>query len=231
VLSDSPELYAVRALSVPWSHHTRQQFAAYSIPAVTAFPAIRGTGQHQTAAEYSGAENAGGRINFIASTSAGASTTIAFAKGLLRNGTAAFAGDLSFFTTSGGLSYERMRISNTGAVSFGAGGSAHGSSGQVLQSNGGSAVPTWVTPAAPTTANVLAATAGAGVGEVGTYAFLRISSLTVASPGANFAGSALVYSNANGGGGAANPAGTWKLMGSTGNTSNASSTSLFLRIS
>jgi hypothetical protein len=81
------------------------------------------------------------------------------------------------------------------------------------------------------TAQTLGATAAANPGDVGSYAFLRISTLTVATQGTNFAGSAVVYSNANGGGGGANPAGTWKLMGSTGNTNNQSSTSLFLRIS
>lgn len=80
------------------------------------------------------------------------------------------------------------------------------------------------------TAQTLGATAAANVGDVGTYAFLRITTLTVATPGTNFAGSSITYSNANGAGGGANPAGTWKLMGNTGAGSNAASTSLFLRI-
>jgi len=128
---------------------------------------------------------------------------------------------------------ERLRILDTGAVSFGASGSAYGSAGQVLQSNG-NAVPTWVTPTAPTTDNVLSATAGATVGAVGTYAFLRFTTLTTAAPGTTHAGSGLRYTNANGGGSGTLTIGTWRLMGETsaGGTSptNAASSSLFLRI-
>ena len=73
------------------------------------------------------------------------------------------------------------------------------------------------------TATVLAATAGATVGDVGTYAMLSRTSGSVGStaPGVTLAGSSLVYS---GGlsvytGGARNmnsttvPAGTWRAMG------------------
>jgi hypothetical protein len=97
------------------------------------------------AAEYSAAVGAGGRINFNATTSAGTSTPIALAKGLLTNGTAAFSGSLGFYTSTGGAYNERVRIADTGAVSFGAGGTAYGTSGQVLQSNGNT-VPTWGNP-------------------------------------------------------------------------------------
>jgi len=103
------------------------------------------TGGFINAAEYSIAAGAGGRVNFNATTVAGVSTPIALAKGLLTNGTAAFAGSLGFYTSSGGSYNERLRIADTGAVSFGAGGTAYGSSGQVLKSNG-NAVPTWGNP-------------------------------------------------------------------------------------
>jgi hypothetical protein len=96
--------------------------------------------------EYSAAAGAGGRINFNATTAAGTSTPIAYAKGLLTNGTASFAGSLGLYTSSAGAYNERMRIADTGAVSFGAGGTAYGTSGQVLTSNG-NATPTWNNPA------------------------------------------------------------------------------------
>jgi hypothetical protein len=44
-------------------------------------------------------------------------------------------------------SVERMRITSNGGVSFGSSGTAYGTSGQILQSNG-DAAPTWITPAA-----------------------------------------------------------------------------------
>jgi hypothetical protein len=86
------------------------------------------------------------------------------------------------------------------------------------------------TAAAPSTANVLAATAAASVGDVGTYAFLRIVTLTNASAGTTHAGSGLRYSNAGGGSTGGTPSGTWRLMGDTGTGSISASTSLFLRI-
>lgn len=87
------------------------------------------------------------------------------------------------------------------------------------------------TAAAPSTANVLSATAGGTTAAVGTYAFLRFEALTAASAGTNHAGSGLRYSNGNGGGtGVLVGGGTWKLMGETGAGSNAASASLFLRI-
>ena len=46
---------------------------------------------------------------------------------------------------------------------------------------------------APTTAQVLNATAGASVGAVGTYAFLGETSATTTAPGATRAGSSLRY--------------------------------------
>jgi hypothetical protein len=86
------------------------------------------------------------------------------------------------------------------------------------------------TAAAPSTANVLAATAAASVGDVGTYAFLRIVTLTNASAGTTHAGSGLRYSSASGNSTGGTPSGTWRLMGDTGTGSISASTSLFLRI-
>lgn len=51
-------------------------------------------------------------------------------------------------STYAGLSYtEKMRITGAGGVSFGSSGTAYGTTGQVLTSNG-NAAPTWTTPSA-----------------------------------------------------------------------------------
>ncbi len=79
-----------------------------------------------------------------------------------------------------------------------------------------------LTPA-PTTAQVLSATAGAAVGSVGSYAMLS-SALTRAT-GASVAGSSLFYFGLNTGGvstGAA-PSGTWMLMGNLSGGTNQGS--------
>ena len=86
-------------------------------------------------------------------------------------------------------------------------------------------------PTAPTTGQVLSATAGAAVGGVGTYAFLRDTTNRATAPGDTRAGSDLVYSNAAGTGGNT-PSGTWRLMGQTFTSSTSSNqASLWLRIS
>jgi hypothetical protein len=61
-------------------------------------------------------------------------------------------GRLIFNTTTDGASAvtERMRITSAGGVSFGATGTAYGTSGQVLTS-AGDAPPTWATPTTPST--------------------------------------------------------------------------------
>jgi len=60
---------------------------------------------------------------------------------------------------------ERMRITSAGGISFGSSGTAYGTSGQILQSNG-NAAPTWVTPGGVTsitgTANQVIASASTG---------------------------------------------------------------------
>ena len=186
------------------------------------------TGGFINAAEYSIAAGAGGRVNFNATTAAGASTPIALAKGLLTNGTASFSGDLGLYTASGGAYNERLRIGSLGQV--GVNGANYGSAGQVLTSNGSGSSVSWSNPV--TTSNVLSATAGANAGDVGTYAFLRFNTLTTAAPGTTHLGSGLRYSNANGGGSGITLSGSWRLMGETNASGsiNAASASLFLRI-
>ena len=67
---------------------------------------------------------------------------------------------------------------------------------------------------------VLARTAGASAGAVGTYASLYVRAGGSVSIGATFSGAALAY-----GGGSTSPSGTWRAM------TNTSSTSVYLRIS
>lgn len=85
------------------------------------------------------------------------------------------------------------------------------------------------TAAAPSSAAVLGATAAAAVGAVGTYAFLRSVASTAYNQGDTVAGSLLSYTNGNGGGGNPSPAGSWRLMGSTGTQTNSALASLWLR--
>ena len=82
---------------------------------------------------------------------------------------------------------------------------------------------------------VLARTAGASVGAVGTYALLQNSTVETIDEGTTRAGSTLNYANVNGNR-LSSPAGTWRLMGVNGysgggslNTNNR--TSVWLRIS
>jgi hypothetical protein len=103
----------------------------------------------------------------------------------------------------------------------------NGTTSQFLRSDGDGTF-TWATPtsAAPTTAQVLSATAGASVGAVGTYAWLGYNNTgnTTISEGQTIAGSVLRYA----GGGIINwsmsqlihstskggtPSGTWRVMG------------------
>ena len=80
---------------------------------------------------------------------------------------------------------------------------------------------------------VLARTAAAAVGAVGTYAFLTpVSTSTSYDPGDTLAGSSLKYAGAESGGvstSATSPSGTWRLMGYKDNTTAVAS--LWLRIS
>lgn len=83
-----------------------------------------------------------------------------------------------------------------------------------------------ISAAAPSTAQVLSATAGASLGAVGTYAFLTGTGQTFGQ-GGNYAASGLYYSTSgNPQAGTPRPSGTWKAMG--GPDANPT---LFLRIS
>lgn len=84
---------------------------------------------------------------------------------------------------------------------------------------------------APTTAQVLTATAGASVGAVGTYAFLGVTNYSYYTPGQTVAGSTLLYTNAAGIY-YTTASGTWRCMGRTQPDAGAvSASTLWLRIS
>jgi hypothetical protein len=126
---------------------------------------------------------------------------------------------------------------------------APSTSGNVLQSNGS----TWVSGGvpAPSTTNVLSATAGATFGAVGTYAAFMNASNTNTLAGNTIAGSSLRYdvSPLYGGGlgntsgtlgfpaGGTAPSGTWRKMGGSALVSSGGCCSttwlsgIFLRIS
>jgi hypothetical protein len=86
----------------------------------------------------------------------------------------------------------------------------------------------------PTTAQVLAATAGATAGAVGTYAMGMTTSGTT-NPGGTVAGSSLRGRNVGAGDGSYNPSysGTWRCMGAgqSGDNSNQFNNGSWLRIS
>jgi len=86
--------------------------------------------------------------------------------------------------------------------------------------------PTGAIPA-PTTAQVLAATAGALVGAVGTYAYLCPNPRQQLNPGTTLAGSSLEYLSPTGFVGTPGPSGTWRLMGAV----DAAWSAVWLRIS
>jgi len=96
-------------------------------------------------------------------------------------------------------------------------------------------------PAAPTTSQVLSATAGAALGAVGTYASLgRGTGSTTLTPGTTYAGSGLRYaglriqsdsnSNTYASISSTAPAGTWRCVGYAGSCDRGQVT-VFLRIS
>lgn len=156
--------------------------------------------------------------------------------------------------TLGGVGYgDGTELAFTGAgtaggVLYSAGGaapvfSAAGTSGQVLTSAGAGA-PTWATlSTAPTTAQVLTATAGLTFGDVGSYAFLGQQTAAALEPGSTQAGSQLRYvgigagaapgntSISNAKGSSTNlPTGTWRCLGYADGPATCYYT-LFLRIS
>ncbi len=102
-----------------------------------------------------------------------------------------------------------VTITNTGVTSVTA-----GSNISVSASTGGVTISS--TAGAPTTAQVLSATAGASAGDVGTYAFLRILTNTAYSFGATLAGSSLrpasLSATPSGSLSSSSVSGTWRCM-------------------
>jgi hypothetical protein len=100
-------------------------------------------------------------------------------------------------------------------------------------------------PISATTANVLAATAGASAGAVGTYAFAATSNNTSSvAPGSTIAGSSLLYAGVRYNGSTGDTdvttttgalSGTWQAMGfkpvRTANIAASREATMFLRIS
>jgi len=137
--------------------------------------------------------------------------------------------------TSGTLA--DARIPNLNASKITAGqfatarlGSGTGSTSNFLRGDGSwQAVPS----SAPTTAQVLSATAGASAGAVGTYAALRDTNTAVKAAGATRPGSGLRFTNFNGNDANASASGTWRLMGAAGISgwsSGVMTSSVWLRI-
>lgn len=179
-----------------------------------------------------------GKIEFyVNDASAGGTGVGSYIQGLAAgaSGGGALTLATSNNTSTGGV--ERFRIAPNGAL--GIGGANYGTSGQVLTSGGSGAAPSW--------ASVGTATAGLGLGEVGTYAWLcTASSAATISEGSTYAGSGLFTAGlailptytANGDifgtyKGSAR-AGTWRAMGSctrAGQNVNYAPSTVFLRIS
>jgi hypothetical protein len=132
---------------------------------------------------------------------------------------------------------------NSGTVAAARLGSGTPGTGNFLRGDGSwQAVPA----SAPSTTDVLNATAGASVGAVGTYAFLRPANTTTYSAGSTLAGSSLRYNEGITGGNnmssidGATPSGTWRAMGhrqaqqfisGEGTSASSSAATLWLRIS
>jgi hypothetical protein len=90
---------------------------------------------------------------------------------------------------------------------------------------------TWATAGGtPTTAQVLSATAGAAVNDIGSYGLLDDTTASTRNPGSTISGSSLNWSSCQGYRIASpTPAGTWRLMGYVNNAFTQGS--LWLRIS
>jgi hypothetical protein len=110
---------------------------------------------------------------------------------------------------------------------------APGTSGNVLTSNGTTWTSETFAAPAPTTNQVLTATADASLGAVGTYAFMSNNALMSMTPGGTQAASALRYSNADETAlaGSPTPSGTWRRMGGNAGAYAAARGTLYLRIS
>jgi hypothetical protein len=128
------------------------------------------------------------------------------------------------FSTAGG---ERMRIGPSGQI--GLSGANYGTSGQVLTSQGSGSAPVWGSAPAPSTTDVLNATAGLTAGAVGTYGILLRNAATAYGVGSTIAGSLLLWSNATASGASGAPSGTWRHVGNMNATTAV--TSVWIRIS
>ena len=106
-----------------------------------------------TAAGFSGPIGATGATTG-AFTTASATTSVT-TPSVTNAGTLALSATGANVVTASTNSTERLRITSNGGVSFGATGTAYGTSGQVLQSNG-DAPPTWATSTGITTGKSIA---------------------------------------------------------------------------
>jgi hypothetical protein len=213
-----------------------------------------GTGAATLTANNLVVGNGTSAVNFIAPGTNG--------QVLISNGTTWAAGNVpaSVSSFSAGTTGLTPNTATTGAVTLaGTLGLANGGTGgttaatarlnlQVPSTSGGGASGTWAinisgnaaTATTLTTNQVLAATAGASVGAVGTYAFLALRTSSTFTAGDTYAGSNLVYAgllsagiysdNTAGAQSTTYVTGTWRAMGSANNATRVPMT-LFLRIS
>jgi hypothetical protein len=84
------------------------------------------------------------RLTFRITDTVGTRKDVAYITALPINADSSNGNHLAFFTrTADATPTEKLRITNNGGISFGATGTAYGTAGQILQSNG-DAAPTWV---------------------------------------------------------------------------------------
>lgn len=118
---------------------------------------------------------------------------------------------LAFSTGGNGAAPERMRITSNGGISFGSSGTAYGTSGQVLQSNG-DAAPTWVTPAAGGVTSLngqTGAITNTSLYAIGSYIVGRPANATNYAVNSTIAGSSLFATT--GSGSWITSSGTWRI--------------------
>jgi hypothetical protein len=102
------------------------------------------------------------------------------------------SGSALYFSTAG---TERARITSAGAWSFGSSGSNTGTAGQVLQSQGSGAAPTWANAGGSSVTQSVISTNTAAV--AGTY-YLITATLTLTLPASPTAGEFVAFSNISG---------------------------------
>ena len=188
-------------------------------------PAVAGN-TTLTLPSTSGTINTSGAVNEVPAGSAAAPSI--YSTGDTNTGIFFPAADTVGIATGG---TEMVRVASAGQI--GIGGANYGTSGQVLTSGGAAAAPSWaaVPSSAPTTAQVLTATAAASYDAVGTYVFGRQTSGSNTAAGGTCAGSAINVTNvaANAG---STLSGTWRCMGISNSPGvTTTSVTLWLRIS